>query len=134
MEFKWNYSNGRASCWIGDIEIVAEKGDGDSYYWDVRWFSGEGFESCDAAKSSAETAVRSMIRAATESEHARIVDETREAERAACAARLEESARLLDGFAAECIAGSESRRIYETQAATVRAAIHAIRARSKTGT
>lgn len=34
---------------------------------------------------------------------------------------------------AACIAGSESRRIYETQAETLRAAIDAIRARSKDG-
>lgn len=50
-------------------------------------------------------------------------------EREACAARLEESARLLDALAAECAEGSESRRIYKTQADVVRAAIDAIRAR-----
>lgn len=52
------------------------------------------------------------------------------AEREACAARLEESAKLLDGLAAECMDGSESRRIYETQAEVIRAATDAIRARS----
>jgi hypothetical protein len=81
------------------------------------------FESDAAAREWCEEWVRDLFSPA--------LDAARAEEREACAARLGESAKALAALAAECVKGSECRRIYETQAKVLCAAIGAIRARSK---
>jgi len=124
------------SCtWCDAPAACIATSEGDPYMFACDEHCGHGDEEGAHAFLSDPAAMLAIINGL----HARVAeleesDElARAEEREACAARLEESTRLLDGLAAECIAGSESRRIYETQAETLRAAIDAIRARSKDG-